>query len=508
MPFEVFNGGAVQNAYVSYQLYSDTADPNPFVGNDLVLIWPNSYQTGNTTAAFMDIEVSDAGRNVILPDARQVSPGTNFIINNKSTEETFNLLDSTLNLIITNFPVSTSYYIILTDNTTEGGTWEKVLFGANTPDFSTVTPGYGLTGPLTGQSANTLNTIDTYKNATATIGSTYQMTLDDMGKCLVVNITASNIQQIWLPLLSTIPAGFYVILRNQSGGNVGVNETAADPNHMQINGGNFVLQQGNAITLFYSGVISGGNYQFYTYGSTSLSLPVSLANGGTGINATSTSQLFNYLAPNNSAAAGSINYSNGTATIGGTLCNTYTNLAPPTVPSVLMYNTVTNAPYWNPSGDTLIAYVHVEQTTGELIDYASGNWITIFHTTSIPITDVDAKSILSATINLTVSSKTFIRWVKYNPANPATVVPFSISTGGTGTACTAILNYPFTDLGNMQTITLSGIDASPTDFPSTSYALQVNSANENACFFNIETNTAGTAITQVGVSSITLYVIG
>lgn len=508
MPFEVFNGGAVQNAYVSYQLYSDTADPNPFVSNDLTLIWPNSYQTGNTTAAFMDIEVSGADRSVTLPDARQVSPGTNFIINNKSTTETFDLLDSTLTIIIDNFPESTSYYLILTDNTTEGGTWEKVLFGANTPDFSTVTPGHGLIGPLTGQSANTLNTINTYKNATATLGPTYQMTLDDMGKCLVVNLTAANIQQIRLPLLSSIPAGFYVILRNQLGGAVGVVTAVGDPNNMQINGGDFVLQQGNAITLFYSGVISGGHYQFYTYGSTSLSLPVSLANGGTGINAASTSQLFNYLAPNNSIAAGSMNYSNGTATIGGNLCNTYTNLAPPTVSSVLMYNSTTNAPYWNPSGDTFIAYVHVEQTTGDLTDYATGNWQTIFSTTSISVTDIDAKSILSATINLTVNGKTFIRWVKYNPDNPAVVQSLSVSTGGVGTPCTAILNNPFTSNGNMQTITLSGIDPNPLVYPSTCYALQVNSSDENSCFFNVETNIGGTSITQVGVSSITVYVIG
>lgn len=500
MPFEVFNGGAVQNAYVSYQLYSDTADPNPFVSNDLTLIWPNSYQTGNTTAAFMDIEVSGADRSVTLPDARQVSPGTNFIINNKSTTETFDLLDSTLTIIIDNFPESTSYYLILTDNTTEGGTWEKVLFGANTPDFSTVTPGHGLIGPLTGQSANTLNTINTYKNATATLGPTYQMTLDDMGKCLVVNLTAANIQQIRLPLLSSIPAGFYVILRNQLGGSVGVVTAVDDPNNMQINGGSFVLQQGNAITLFYSGVISGGHYQFYTYGSTSLSLPVSLANGGTGINAASTSQLFNYLAPNNSVAAGSMNYSNGTATIGGNLCNTYTNLAPSSIQGTpLIYNKTTNKPQWG--GVSTIAYNIYTYDDKNINNLATGEWVSAAgNGEPITIYDSNYKVVINATLNFSMNVPTSVRFVKY-PWGTTTYTPFAISEDN---EITTII-YPATATGvPMTSYTFYAADTSPTAGTPYGYAIQVKAdpTSGNQLYFN----TYGSV--NDGFSSFIIQVLG
>ncbi len=131
----ISNGpGAIQTAYVGYR----TLD----IGDGVTLFWPNAGQaTENVMAAFLNITTGNIGATVTLPDARQVSIGQNFIIQNTSIIPEFQLLNNSgVNIgSIPNGrapveppapPQSNAFYYILMDNTTAGGLWIRVAFGA------------------------------------------------------------------------------------------------------------------------------------------------------------------------------------------------------------------------------------------------------------------------------------------------------------------------------------------------------------------------------------------
>lgn len=132
MPFYAPGPGAVQTAYVSYRSVNLTAD--------LVLFWPNAFQsTDNVMAAYMNFPVvAGGGLTVTLPDARQVSVGQNFIISNSSGQQFFQLLDNAGGFLAdiyngTQAPQgANAFYFILEDNTTAAGIWRSIGFGSTT----------------------------------------------------------------------------------------------------------------------------------------------------------------------------------------------------------------------------------------------------------------------------------------------------------------------------------------------------------------------------------------
>ena len=78
-----FSQGAVQSAFVQYIAYALT-DAAPVI----TLVWPSSYSNSpNVVGNFMNVTDSPTAPTVgtlILPDATQVSVGTNFFIFNSS----------------------------------------------------------------------------------------------------------------------------------------------------------------------------------------------------------------------------------------------------------------------------------------------------------------------------------------------------------------------------------------------------------------------------------------
>ncbi len=130
MPIISNGPGAIQTAYVGYR----TLD----IGDGVTLFWPNAGQaTENVMAAFLNITVGNIGATVTLPDARQVSVGQNFIIQNTSIIEEFSLKDNAggdLGPIYNGTqpdPANVNaFYYVLRDNSTQAGTWIRVAFGA------------------------------------------------------------------------------------------------------------------------------------------------------------------------------------------------------------------------------------------------------------------------------------------------------------------------------------------------------------------------------------------
>lgn len=117
----IFGGSPVQTATDSY------LSINPLNAN-ITLSWPTQFQDTNLVVSkIMDVVPSVNGFIITLPDATQVSVGTDFLIVNKSANSfTLNKNDGTLLSLIA---AGNAIYFYLTDNTMAAGNWTTVPFG-------------------------------------------------------------------------------------------------------------------------------------------------------------------------------------------------------------------------------------------------------------------------------------------------------------------------------------------------------------------------------------------
>lgn len=116
----IFGGSPVQTADDSYLAINLT-------GN-ISLSWPTQFQDTNLVVAkIMDVTPDAGGHNITLPDARDVSVGTDFLIVNVGAAS-FNLLKNDTALLSA-VASGNAIYFWLTDNSTAAGTWMAVPFG-------------------------------------------------------------------------------------------------------------------------------------------------------------------------------------------------------------------------------------------------------------------------------------------------------------------------------------------------------------------------------------------
>lgn len=124
-----FTGSPVQTAYVSYlatQLPADTQ-----------LQWPTSYlDTVNVVAKWNDIYAAAGPFTLTLPDATQVSPGQDFVMNNPSAHNF--VLSSSAGGTLWNINAGQCFYFILIDNSTADGVWRQSPFVAGAPAVTSV----------------------------------------------------------------------------------------------------------------------------------------------------------------------------------------------------------------------------------------------------------------------------------------------------------------------------------------------------------------------------------
>lgn len=141
-----FTGDVIQPTDVSYSAFSMSAD--------VTLAWPiNGNQTGNYAARIMDVTPTVASLKLYMPPANQVSVGTDSLITNKGAV-TLSVVNSAGGAIVSIAP-GKSWYIFVTNNGSEAGTWGQLAFGvgSSSPDAAALA-GYGLLaiGPTLNQS--------------------------------------------------------------------------------------------------------------------------------------------------------------------------------------------------------------------------------------------------------------------------------------------------------------------------------------------------------------------
>jgi hypothetical protein len=239
------------------------------ISSDTTLTWPiNGTTTGNVVANIIEVTATAANLKLILPAATQVSNGQAIIIRNIGSggNYAFNVVTSVANTVIVNIPVSASstvsntYYIYVTNNSTQDGTWSNIAMGIGTSSASASTlAGSGLTAIN-----NTLNE----QTPVTTFSSSYTFIAADRAD-LYAWTGGTGTATLPNPIASTggVGAGWFVIIKNNGTGVLTVavagGSTKIDPltSGASPTGGNSSVQ----IQIANSSVFVTDGYNWFTY---------------------------------------------------------------------------------------------------------------------------------------------------------------------------------------------------------------------------------------------------
>lgn len=195
-----FTGTVVQPTDVSYYALSFSVNTQ--------LFWPAVVNGEQDPAArIIDCVASVANLTVLLPDATQGALGTDILIRNLGANNfVVTDADGTQSVSIA---VGMSRYFYLTDNSTLGGIWANLEFGAGTSFADAATlQGAGLT-TVSGKLATTQNIVNvsTTPNITdANRASTY--------------VWGGGAGTLTLPAVATLSSGWYIGFRNNGTGSL------------------------------------------------------------------------------------------------------------------------------------------------------------------------------------------------------------------------------------------------------------------------------------------------
>jgi hypothetical protein len=201
-----FTGDVVQPTDVSLRVFALTADTS--------LAWPiNGNTSGNYAARIMEVTPNAAGRSLLMPPANQTSPGTDSLIRNLSANS-FTVKNAAGGTIVVVAP-GKAQYVYVVNNTTLGGTWGVIDFGAGTSaaDANTLA-GFGLIA-----SSATLN----QSHPTVGISTGHTFSAVDRAQVLV---WSSGVGNVTLPLASGLGNNWFTLLKNNGTGTLTVNTTS------------------------------------------------------------------------------------------------------------------------------------------------------------------------------------------------------------------------------------------------------------------------------------------
>lgn len=203
-----FTGNVIQPTDVSYYALSFSANTQ--------LYWPAVVNpTQIPSARIMDCVASTAGLSILLPDATQGAVGEDILFRNLGINS-FVIKDAAGGESIT-VAAGKARYVYLTNNTTIGGVWSSIEFGAGTSYADAAAlQGAGLT-TVSGQLATTQNIVNVTVSPTITDAS--------RASTFVWNGGAGSFT---LPVVSTLSSGWYIGFRNNGTGALII--TAPSPN--------------------------------------------------------------------------------------------------------------------------------------------------------------------------------------------------------------------------------------------------------------------------------------
>jgi hypothetical protein len=243
-----FTGTVVTPTDVSYYALSFSANTQ--------LYWPAVVNSEQVVAArIIDCVASTAGLTISLPDATQGALGTDILFRNLGLND-FVVEDADGGGSFT-VAVGMARYVYLTDNTSIGGVWGNVEFGAGT-SFADAAQlqGAGLT-TIAGKLATTQNLVN--------VTSTPVSNITDASRASTF-VWGGGAGTFNLPILSSLSTGWYIGFRNNGTGTL----TLAPVAPTQINNqSTIVANPGDSGFILYDASLS----QFITVG---LSAPANI----------------------------------------------------------------------------------------------------------------------------------------------------------------------------------------------------------------------------------------
>lgn len=205
---QTFGGSAISPAQPSYQ--------NPTLTANTQFYWP-IFSAGNTNiiARFMNVVASQPNLNMIMPDATLASVGADTVVYN-SGAQAVNVVSYSGTAIATVQP-GTAWYVELIDNSSQGGTWLVLQFGAG----SSSTQASSLAGLGLAAMAGVLN----LNLSTTTVTTNFGINNASLSKLYVWNGGAGV---CLLPSASAAGNGFFFMLSNEGTGNCVVTPNGSD----------------------------------------------------------------------------------------------------------------------------------------------------------------------------------------------------------------------------------------------------------------------------------------
>lgn len=195
-----FTGTVVTPTDVSYYALSFSSDTQ--------LYWPSSVSAGQVVAArIIDCVASTTGLTISLPDALQGALGTDILFRNLGLND-FVVEDANGGGSFT-VAVGMARYVYLTDNTTLGGVWGNVEFGAGT-SFADAAQlqGAGLT-TVSGKLAVTQNLVN--------VTTTPVNSISDESRASTF-VWGGGAGTFNLPAISSLSSGWFIGFRNNGTG--------------------------------------------------------------------------------------------------------------------------------------------------------------------------------------------------------------------------------------------------------------------------------------------------
>jgi hypothetical protein len=203
-----FTGNVIQPTDVSYDAIT--------LSTVTQLYWPQYVNNGQQVAArILDVNATSTGAILTLPNALQGSVGSDILIRNVGS----------YSFAVQNFaevnsfsvPTGQAVYTYLTNNTTAGGVWDNIAFGAGVAYADAATLAGNSTAAILG------------KLETAFVTSSYIVapTITDAtrGHCLVWTSGAGT----WtLPAVSSLSEGWFILVRNNGTGALTIQTSAVN----------------------------------------------------------------------------------------------------------------------------------------------------------------------------------------------------------------------------------------------------------------------------------------
>ena len=232
----------------------------------VTLSWPIEQQIGgdNIVADIMDINATDTGVNIDFPDARQVSEGYTSLFNNVGSN-TFTVRDSaggTIQAVL----AGEAWFIYLTDNSTEAGTWRTFELGASVSVASA--------GALAGAGIKAISTTLNQRAVVDSIGATPTTIVD--GDRAILKIWTGGAGTFNLTAAGTVGTDWFFMVRNSGSGDL----TVTPPGGTIDGGASLVVAIGQSAII----ITDGTNYFTVGFGQATSSTfdYISIAIGGTG----------------------------------------------------------------------------------------------------------------------------------------------------------------------------------------------------------------------------------